>query len=108
MKQLDVAQQLSSYRHTIDNLDAALIDILAKRFHCTNQIGVLKAEHNLSPVDKDREERQYARIRILANGAKLDQNFVENLMDFIISEVVQRHYQIAADYQARQAPASQG
>ncbi|MDZ5452200.1 chorismate mutase [Labrys sp. ZIDIC5] len=107
MKNCDVAAQLESYRHTIDNIDAALLRILGERFRCTNEVGVLKAEYNLPAVDKYRESRQYSRLRILAENAGLDHDFVENLMKFIIEEVVQRHNQIAAEHQARRETAPQ-
>ncbi|QEN85865.1 chorismate mutase [Labrys sp. KNU-23] len=106
MEKSDIAVQLASYRQTIDNIDAALLRILAERFRCTNEIGALKAEYNLPPVDKDRESLQYARLRNLAEQAKLDQNFVEKLMKLIISEVVQRHGQIATEHQTRRKSAS--
>lgn len=54
----DVAQQLASYRRTIDNLDSALLYILAERFRCTEHVGHLKAEQALPAVDNERERRQ--------------------------------------------------
>jgi len=92
----DVGTQLSTFRQTIDNIDAALIHMLAERFRCTDQVGVLKAKHQLPAVDKGRERRQYERLTRLAEEANLDSGFVEKLMEFVISEVVQRHRQIAA------------
>ena len=35
---------LQGYRKSIDNIDAALIHMLAERFRCTQQVGLLKAE----------------------------------------------------------------
>lgn len=92
----DVGTQLSTFRQTIDNIDAALIHMLAERFRCTDQVGVLKAKHQLPAVDKGRERRQYERLTRLAEEANLDPGFVEKLMKFVISEVVERHRQIAA------------
>ncbi|WP_409995997.1 chorismate mutase [Rhizobium leguminosarum] len=40
----NAAGQLASYRRTIDNLDSALLYILAERFRCTEQVGHLKAK----------------------------------------------------------------
>ena len=34
---------LAGYRASIDNIDAALIHMLAERFRCTQAVGVLKA-----------------------------------------------------------------
>jgi chorismate mutase len=96
----DNGTQLSTFRQTIDNIDAALIHMLAERFRCTDQVGVLKAKYQLPAVDKDRERRQYERLTRLAQEANLDPSFVEKLMEFVISEVVQRHRQIAAIEQA--------
>ena len=42
---------LSAYRKSIDNIDAALIHMLAERFRCTQAVGKLKAEHGLPPAD---------------------------------------------------------
>ena len=46
---------LADYRASIDNIDAALIHMLAERFRCTKAVGVLKAEHGLPPADPARE-----------------------------------------------------
>lgn len=88
--------QLSSYRLTIDNLDAALIHILAERFRCTYKVGELKAAHNLPETDKSREALQLTRLKALAQSADLDVNFVEGFMRFIIDEVVRRHGELKA------------
>jgi chorismate mutase len=94
--QTGIKVQLSSYRRSIDNIDAALVHILAERFRCTSQVGELKARHRLPSVDKDREAGQFNRLKSLALEAGLDQVFIENLMRFIIDEVVRRHDDIAA------------
>lgn len=96
----DITLQLSSFRNIIDNIDAALIHMLAERFRCTDQVGELKAEHHLPAVDKYREKLQYDRFTTLAEGANLDPVFVEKLMQFVISEVVERHKKIATKHRA--------
>ena len=106
MEDFNVTARLSSFRQTIDNIDAALVHILAERFRCTEEVGILKAEYALPPTDKAREERQYARLRKLAADAGLDETFLENLMQFIIGKVVQRHGQIADEHQAKHAAKS--
>ena len=54
MTEADVKKQLSSYRQSIDNIDAALVHMLAERFRCTKAVGVLKATHSLPPADPAR------------------------------------------------------
>lgn len=95
----DKAEQLASYRKTIDNLDSALLHILAERFRCTEQVGHMKAEQALPAADseRERERRQMDRSRIIANEVGLSQHFVESLMKLIVSAVVERHKEIAAE-----------
>ncbi|MFH8568507.1 chorismate mutase [Streptomyces sp. NPDC017993] len=88
-------EQLSYLRSSIDNLDAALVHLLAERFKCTQQVGELKARHSLPPADPAREAAQIARLRTLAADARLDPAFAEKFLNFIIDEVVRHHRAIA-------------
>jgi chorismate mutase len=92
-----VKADLSQYRQSIDNIDAALIHMLAERFRCTKAVGVLKATYNLPPADPAREEYQINRLRQLAHDADLDPDFAEKFLNFIIREVIRHHEAIAAD-----------
>lgn len=98
MTEISVKEQLASYRQSIDNIDAALVHILAERFRCTQAVGVLKAEYNLPPADPKREEYQIERLRRLAQDARLDPDFAEKFLNFIIKEVIRHHEAIAADF----------
>lgn len=86
--------ELNRLRASIDNMDAALIHLLAERFKITQQVGVLKAREGLPPADPQREARQIARLRSLAEQSHLDPEFAEKLLNFIVSEVVRHHEQI--------------
>lgn len=89
-----VPPELLDLRDSIDNIDAALIHILAERFKYTRRVGELKARLNLPPGDPAREERQITRLRNLATSAKLDPVFAEKLFKFIVDEVIRNHIQI--------------
>ena len=90
-------EQLAEYRISIDNIDAALVHMLAERFRCTKAVGVLKARHNLPPADPARETEQIARLRQLAQDAHLDPDFAEKFLNFIIREVIRHHEAIASE-----------
>lgn len=93
----DTRTRLAGLRDSIDNLDAALVHLLAERFKLTRTVGELKAERGLPPADKQREERQIARLRALARDANLDPAFAEAFLTFIVAEVVRHHEAIARD-----------
>ncbi|WP_372343995.1 chorismate mutase [Streptomyces sp. KL116D] len=93
----EVRAELGRLRDSIDNIDAAVVHMLAERFKCTQQVGHLKAHHALPPADPAREARQIERLRQLAENAKLDPAFAEKFLNFIISEVIRHHEQIAED-----------
>ena len=82
---------LTGFRKSIDNIDAALIHMLAERFKVTQAVGRHKATHGLPPADPGREERQIARLRRLAEEAQLDPEFSEKFLRFIIDEVIRHH-----------------
>lgn len=92
-----VLEELFVMRQTIDNMDAALVHILAERFRATQRVGHLKAKHNLPAGDPGREEAQIKRLRGLAEAAHLDPEFAEKFLNFIISEVIRHHEKIAAE-----------
>ena len=58
----EVPDELVVLRGAIDNMDAALIHLLAERFRITREVGRLKAECGLPPADPAREAEQIARL----------------------------------------------
>lgn len=83
--------QLQHYRQSIDNIDAALVFMLAERFKVTQAVGRYKAAAGLPPADPTREDSQIARLRKLAGDANLDPDFTEKFLRFIIDEVIRHH-----------------
>ena len=83
--------ELAEIRRSIDNIDAALVHLLAERFKQTRKVGELKARQGLPPADPVREAQQIARLRSLAVTADLDPEFAEKFLNFLVTEVIRHH-----------------
>ncbi len=88
-------EQLQRFRSSIDNIDAALILLLAERFKVTEDVGEYKAQQGLPPADPEREKEQIARLRQLASSSNLDPTFSEAFLRLVIDEVIRRHERAA-------------
>jgi chorismate mutase len=88
--------ELLELRHSIDNIDAALLHLLAERFKATRKVGALKAKLDMPPADPVREAQQIARLHSLAVTADLDPEFAEKFLNFLVKEVI-RHHEIIRD-----------
>ncbi len=95
MDQSSIDPQLADYRDSIDNIDAALVHLLAERFKITKAVGRYKASADLPPADTEREAIQVKRLRDLATESGLDPAFTEKFLRFVVAEVIQHHQRIA-------------
>jgi chorismate mutase len=91
----EVMAELTEIRLSIDNIDAALVHMLAERFKFTQQVGRVKAAGGLPPSDPEREKVQIARLRAIAVESHLDPAFAEKFLNFLVAEVIHHHEQIA-------------
>jgi len=87
----ETPSELKRLRDSIDNIDAALIHLLAERFKCTKEVGTYKAQHRLPAADPLREAAQVKRLRKLASEAQLDPEFAEKFLAFVVREVIRHH-----------------
>lgn len=99
MTDSEIPRELAEERATIDNIDAALIHILAERFRCTQRVGHIKAREGLPPADPEREQAQVQRLRDLAVQSGLDPEFAEAFLVFMVNEVIRHHEVIKTQYQ---------
>jgi chorismate mutase len=91
-----IPPELFHLRKSIDNIDAALVHLLAERFKTTQKVGRLKANMAMAPSDPSREAAQLKRLQALAIEADLDPAFAQKFLNFILAEVIQHHEELAA------------
>jgi chorismate mutase len=91
----ELIEELLEIRESIDNIDAALVHLLAERFKFTQKVGRLKAAGGLPASDPERERVQINRLRALAEESHLDPAFAEKFLNFIVAEVIHHHEEIA-------------
>lgn len=96
----DVPAELLRMRATIDNLDAAIIHLLAERFKCTESVGRLKAARGMPPADPGREQAQMERLQALAVESGLDPEFARKYLELILADVIRHHERHIAGAQA--------
>lgn len=82
---------LGAYREAIDEIDGCLLDAIAARLEITDMVGAHKADNDLPPVDKDREDEQYQRLRIMAAERGISPDMATGIWQVMIAEVVERH-----------------
>ena len=84
-------ETLAGYRSSIDNIDAALMLMLAERFRITKQVGVHKASVGLPAADPEREQEQISRLGEVAASAGLEPSFSEKFLRLVFAEVRREH-----------------
>ena len=92
-----VKQELSGYRQSIDNIDAALVHMLAERFRCTKAVGVLKANticRRQTRRARNTRSNACATWRGMPIWIRISR---KKFLNFIIHEVIRHHEAIAAD-----------
>ncbi|MCH9276486.1 chorismate mutase [Bifidobacterium amazonense] len=92
----EIVAKIKSLRQSIDNVDTAIVSLLAERFKYTSQVGVLKARAGFAPADYKREDYQIERLHRIAVAAGLDPDIAEMYREFVVTEAKKRHARIAA------------
>jgi chorismate mutase len=95
----DFGSRLRNLRDSIDDIDAAIVHVLAERFRCSRAVGKLKAQHGLASRDSGREAEQVSRLRHLATVSNLDPDFAEKFLSFVVHEVVRQHEAVRLNHQ---------
>lgn len=104
MTQFGMPPEILQLRGSIDNIDAALMHLLAERFKLTRQVGELKAVGGLPPADPTRDQQQIDRLKRIAEESGLDPEFAVQFRQFIVNEVIRHHERIAREHKGAGIP----
>ena len=88
------ASRLDELRQNIDQVDREMIELLAKRFQLTEEVGIYKAIHKLSAQDPSRESKQFDKITKLANSKELNPEYAAAIYRCLMDVVIARHKEI--------------
>jgi len=97
------SESLEEMRKSIDNIDNAIVAMLAERFKMTNRVGYYKAECKLPSKDLEREAEQQERIIEIAEQYGLDPEFAKSYLEAVIERVINNHEKIATQVQLEKA-----
>jgi len=95
MSTVELPEEILALRRSIDNLDGAIVYLLAERFRLTTRVGIIKARDGLPAVDSERERWQTERLARIAEEAGLDVAFAEAFRSFVTAEVIRHHHHYA-------------
>jgi len=84
---------LGGLRAQIDAIDDALVEVLARRFAVTRQVGRLKAAQGLPARDAAREAGERERLCALARREGIDPDLVGRVFDLVAAQAVAEHAQ---------------
>lgn len=91
MTTAEAQSELLSLRARLDEIDAAIVDLLGERFNVTRRVGEVKRDGDLNPVDPERERAMLSTLRKRAESKNVNPDLVETLYRAIINTVVDAH-----------------
>lgn len=74
---------LKNLRKEIDEVDRELLAIMAKRVNLVREIGKLKKENSINPLDNKRWEKVLHSRLSVAKSLNLSEEFIKNLYTLI-------------------------
>lgn len=93
----NIPEELLAMRREIDDLDQALVDVLAKRYDVVRRVGEFKTEHNMDAVQPIRAQAVKDRAIDLGEASGLDREFMRKLYDLVIDHAHDMEHEILGD-----------
>ncbi len=87
-------EDLTDLRKQIDELDNALLEMLAKRMRVSKEIGVYKKEHNMPVLQSNRYEKLLENRSQNAALMSMNEDFIRTILQAVHEESVQQQIEI--------------
>jgi chorismate mutase len=87
-------EEIKKLRGELDEIDTAIIGLIAKRFKVTQKIGHLKRQNNLPAQDLAREAEILKKIGEKALSLDLKPELIQSIYKLIMAEVVANHKEL--------------
>ncbi len=89
-KNPEFLSHLEQFRHQIDSVDQQIIELLAQRMSLVENIGIFKAENNVSIFQIKRWNKIISSRLTLAQEHKLDEGFMRKLLQLVHKESIRK------------------
>lgn len=89
--------EISSYRRQIDEIDDALMGLIAKRMEVSREIGELKRDKGFTVFQPSRYDETMKRCEAYCERAKLDAEAMKDIFEAIHSESIRQQLRILND-----------
>lgn len=83
--------QLDTLRQSINDIDQNLVDLLAKRFELSRQVGIYKKENSLNSVDSKRLDEVLELVSSKAVQQNINPDMIKSILLTIHEYVVDEH-----------------
>lgn len=87
-------KSLENLRSQIDEYDTQIIEILAKRFHISSEIGIFKKDHNMTILHTDRYNEILNKRSIQGTLCNINPIFIKQIFEIIHKESIRQQIKI--------------
>lgn len=85
---------LENLRKQLDAIDNELLTLLSKRMTIVTQVGMIKKEKGIPPLDKKRWEEVLSSRTQIGKQLGLSEKFIQNIWDFIHKDALEKERNI--------------
>lgn len=87
-------ESLDNLQYQIDECDNQIIEMLVKRIHIIDKIGIFKKEHNMTPLQTERYKEildKHSKLEVLCD---IDKKIVKQIFEIIHNESIRKQFEM--------------